>query len=80
MVQLVSINKKRQITIPAPIFDGLGLKKGQKVLVTTEQGVIRIEPALKLVADLAGAVELPEELKNVSEEKLIKMGKKQGLE
>lgn len=53
----------------------MGLKKGHKVLVTLEDDIIKITPALELVEKLAGSVNLPEKYKNIPLKQLVEKAK-----
>lgn len=75
MQQIGTISSKRQLTIPSNIFKQFALKKGQKVTISIEKDVIRIEPAHKLVDSLAGSISLPKKFKKMSSEELINYAK-----
>lgn len=77
MSQLATITSKRQLTIPVSIFQKLDLKKGQKVLVSEDNGSIKIEPALVLIDRLAGSVEIPKKFKGLALGEIIKEAKKE---
>jgi len=77
MQKIATITSKRQFTIPALIFRRLGLKEGQKILVTEEKGRIRLEPAVTLVERLAASVEIPARFKKLSLEEIIKKAKQE---
>lgn len=69
MNQLATITSKKQLTIPAKLFKKAGLKEGEKVIVSEENGSLKITSAVKLVEELAGSVKVPEHLrgKNIDE-------------
>lgn len=77
MVYLATITSKRQLTIPVDIYRLMQLTKGSKVIVSVENQVIKIEPALSLVASLAGSVNLPKRFKNKSVDQIISLAKKE---
>lgn len=77
MPQLVTITSKRQFTIPVSIFRELNLKEGEKVLVSRENGAIRVEPVLSLIERLAGSIKVPSKLKGLSPDALIEKAKKE---
>lgn len=77
MSHLATITSKGQITIPSKIFKKVGLREGEKVLVSEENGEIRIKSAIDLVEELAGSVKLPKKYRGMSEEKIIKQAKEE---
>lgn len=77
MPQLATITSKRQLTIPISLFQKLALKEGQKVIISADNGAIKIEPALALVDRLAGSLKTPARFKDLSPEEIIKKAKKE---
>lgn len=77
MAQIATITSKRQLTIPVSIFKKMNLKKGQKVLISEDNGSIKIEPALALIQSLAGSVKIPPRFKGMLLEKIIAKAKKE---
>lgn len=65
MTGLATITSKRQFTIPAAAFLALNLRVGQKVVVSSGDGVLKITPAEKLVNELAGSIKVPLKLRGV---------------
>ena len=63
MTQVATITSKKQLTLPAEIFKKAGLRIGQKVIVSEDNGHLLITPAEKLVEELAGSVSMPSRLK-----------------
>ncbi len=61
MSQMATITSKKQLTIPAAIFRQAGLEIGQRVIVSEENGSLKITPAEKLVEELAGSIPIPKE-------------------
>lgn len=59
MSQMATITSKKQLTIPASLFYEAGLYIGQKVIVSEENGSLKITPAERLVEELAGSVPMP---------------------
>ena len=66
MNQITTITSKKQLTIPAEAFRQAGLSIGQRVIVTEENGSLKITPAEKLVEELAGSLEMPKRWKGKS--------------
>lgn len=66
MAQMATITSKKQLTIPAAIFRQAGLEIGQRVIVSEENGSLKITPAEKLVDELAGSLEVPKKWKGKS--------------
>lgn len=75
MLQTVRITSKRQVTIPAVVFNKLGLKKGQQLIVQGEKNRIIMEPAEILVEQLAGSLSLPKRFQGKSVEQIVKQAK-----
>ena len=59
MSQMATITSKKQLTIPAAIFRQAGLQIGQRVIVSEENGSLKITSAERLVDELAGSVPIP---------------------
>lgn len=76
MTQIATITSKRQITIPISIFKKTGLKRGEKVIVTSEEGTIKMQPASDLIDELAGSVKTPLKYKNLSTNEIVSESKK----
>jgi len=64
MNQVATITSKKQLTIPVAIFNKIGLRIGQKVLVSEDKGRLLVTPAEKLVEELAGILTMPKKWKN----------------
>ncbi len=77
MVQIATITDKRQFTIPASLFKKLNLKEGQKVLVSEENGALKIESALKLIERLAGSISVPARFKGLTPDEMVEKAKKE---
>ena len=75
MNQLATITSKKQLTLPAQVFKKAGLKIGQKVIVSEENGDILITPVEKFVKDLAGSVKVPSRLKGKDIDAVIEESK-----
>lgn len=56
MNQMTTITSKKQLTLPAALFRKLGLKEGQKVMVSEENGRLVLTPAEAIVEELAGSI------------------------
>lgn len=59
MSQMATITSKRQLTIPSKLFNKAGLQIGQKVIISEENGSLKMIPAERLVEELAGSVPIP---------------------
>jgi len=71
MNQLATITSKKQLTLPAALFRRAGLRIGQKVIVSEENGSLKITPAEKLVEELAGSIPMPKEWKDKDMDQII---------
>ena len=76
MTQLATITSKKQLTLPSKVFKKAGLRIGQKVIVSEENGHLLITPAEKLVEDLAGSVNVPARLKGKDVDEVIEQAKR----
>jgi AbrB family looped-hinge helix DNA binding protein len=64
MRNISTITSKRQLTIPAEIFNAANLKTGEKLTFTLqEDGSILLKSPLAAIEKLSGSVQVPEELK-----------------
>ena len=77
MNQVATITSKKQLTIPVAIFNKIGLKIGQKVLVSEDNGHLLITPAEKLVEELAGILTMPKKWKDKTIDQIIEDSKKE---
>lgn len=75
MSYMATITSKKQLTLPAELFRKAGLKIGQKVVVSEENGNLMLTPAEKLVEDLAGSVPVPKKWKGKDTESIIEQAK-----
>lgn len=75
MSQMATITSKQQLTIPTKIFKKLNWKKGQKVIVSEENGELRIKSALDLIHQLAGSVKIPKRFKGLTLDQIINKAK-----
>lgn len=63
MTQSATITSKKQLTLPAKLFEKAGLKIGQKVLISEDNGRLIITQSESLVEELAGSVPVPKKWK-----------------
>jgi len=57
------------------LYKQLKLEKTRKVIVSVENGIIKIQPALNFVNQVAGSFEMPDKYKNMDIDKIIKTAK-----
>ncbi|RLC34658.1 hypothetical protein DRH14_02430 [Candidatus Shapirobacteria bacterium] len=76
MTYYATITSKRQLTIPTAIYKQSGLTKSQKVIVSIDNGIIKIQPALDFVNQIAGSFQLPPKYKNKNISQIIQTAKK----
>jgi AbrB family looped-hinge helix DNA binding protein len=78
MFKTVRITSKRQISIPVNVFNSLGLKKGDNLLINVDFDNERIimEKQEKILNQLAGSLKLPKKYKNKSLEQIISDAKR----
>ncbi|EKD87522.1 MAG: hypothetical protein ACD_36C00039G0001 [uncultured bacterium] len=77
MQQIATITTKRQLTIPASMFEKIGLQSTRKVSVRAVGNQLIIEPATSLVESLAGSVQVPKKYRGKSADAMIKMAKRE---
>ncbi|MBI2596602.1 AbrB/MazE/SpoVT family DNA-binding domain-containing protein [Candidatus Daviesbacteria bacterium] len=77
MVQIATITGKKQLTIPAKIFERARLKIGQRVMVSEENGSLKITPAERVVEELAGSVALPKRWYGNSIKEVVRKAKEE---
>jgi AbrB family looped-hinge helix DNA binding protein len=75
MLQTITISTKRQITIPSSLFEKLGLKQGDKMIVEQTDDSIQLTPAEKVVEDLAGSVRMPKRFAQKNIDEIIKIAR-----
>jgi len=73
---LATITSKRQLTIPISVFKKLGFRSNARVIVEESRGGLLIKPAISLIDELAGSVEVSRSKKGISAEKAIKEAKR----
>ena len=61
MNQMATITSKNQLTLPVELFRKVGFRIGEKVIVSEENGSLKIISAEKLVEELAGSIPMPKE-------------------
>ena len=71
MNQTATITHKRQFTIPVRVYNELGLRAGDKVLVTHANGKLLIEPMTRLIDKLAGSVVVPDRFKRLKNANIL---------
>jgi len=75
MTYTATITSKRQLTIPVDLFKKVKLKQGQKVIISEENGIIKMESAIDMVNRLAGSVKILKKYKGVDIDQAIKQAK-----
>src|SRR3989344_2884168 len=66
-----TITSKRQLTIPASIFEELGFGENQKVLVENVNGALQVKSMVNLVKELSGSLKALKEDKNKDIDEII---------
>ena len=70
-----TITSKRQLTIPASIFEELGFGENQKVLVENVNGALQVKSMVNLVKELSGSLKALKEDKNKDIDEIIEDAK-----
>jgi AbrB family looped-hinge helix DNA binding protein len=76
MAYIATITSKRQLTIPSELFKKAKLTEGDKVFMEEKEGNIVLKPAVALIDELAGSVNVPDHLKGVDIDEAIQTAKK----
>lgn len=71
MSQMATITSKKQLTLPSALFKKAGFKVGQKVIVTEENGSLKLTSAERLVEELAGSVPIPKKWQGKALDQII---------
>lgn len=79
MYQVATITGKRQLTIPIDLYRRAGFVQGQKVIVSLDDTVLRVESAVDVVERLAGSLSVPRSLQRESTDTMIVQAKQQYL-
>ncbi len=65
------VTRKGQITIPAEFRKALGLKEGDKVALSLEEGEVRLSPTESIVTRTAGIFKTDEPAKTAEELRVL---------
>jgi AbrB family looped-hinge helix DNA binding protein len=65
------VTRKGQITIPAEFRKALGLKEGDKVALSLEEGKVRLSPSESVVTRTAGVFKTDEPAKTAEELRVL---------
>lgn len=65
------VTRKGQITIPAEFRKALGLKEGDKVALSLEEGQVRLAPSESVVTRTAGIFKTDEPAKSAEELRVL---------
>lgn len=76
MTYSATITSKRQLTIPARLYNKMGLEEGQKILISEENGRLCLKPAVGFVEALAGSVIVPRKLYKVDPDEAVRQAKR----
>ena len=71
MTQIATITSKKQLTLPAELFRQVGFRVGEKVIVSEENGSLKITSAERLVEELAGSVPMPKKWRGKDIDEII---------
>jgi AbrB family looped-hinge helix DNA binding protein len=78
MNHTATVTRKRQFTIPVRVYNELGLRTGDKMLVTHIDGKLLVEPMTRLVNTLAGSIAVPARFKHLKNtDAIIKKAKEE---
>ncbi|MEK7617064.1 MAG: AbrB/MazE/SpoVT family DNA-binding domain-containing protein [Patescibacteria group bacterium] len=71
MSQMATITSKKQLTLPAELFRKAGFRIGERVIVSEENGSLKITSAERLVEELAGSVPMPKKWRGKDIDEII---------
>jgi bifunctional DNA-binding transcriptional regulator/antitoxin component of YhaV-PrlF toxin-antitoxin module len=72
-----TLSSKNQITLPKFVLQILGVEKGEKFFVETEDGVIKLKAAGKSVVDsLIGSIKIPKSKRGIPFDKVLEETKR----
>jgi len=69
--RLSTVTRKGQITIPAEFRKALGLKEGDTVALSLQEGEVRLSPSESVVARTAGIFKTDEPAKTAEELRVL---------
>jgi AbrB family looped-hinge helix DNA binding protein len=75
MTYTATVTSKRQLTLPAEVYQALDLKSGSKVSLTLNQSTVTLEPVAKILDRLQGSVKLPKRFQGLDIEEIIQKAK-----
>jgi len=75
MQKTATITSKKQLTIPARVYEEAGFERGQKVLVSVEDGKMIVYPTEHLIDRLAGSLKTPESWRGKDTKNIIGQAK-----
>lgn len=77
MNQIATITSKMQLTMPVAVAKKIGLKPGQKVLVSDRNGQAVVTPIAMVIEQLAGSLTLPKKWEGKSIAEIIAEAKRE---
>ncbi|OGH12105.1 MAG: hypothetical protein A2857_03215 [Candidatus Levybacteria bacterium RIFCSPHIGHO2_01_FULL_36_15] len=75
MSTIATITSKKQLTLPSEQFKKAGLREGEKVIISEENGRLIITSAQRIVEELAGSVSVPERFRVENIDEIIEQAK-----
>lgn len=69
------ITSKMQLTIPMGIARKVGVKRGDRVAVSEQNGTIILTPMKQLIEELAGSLAMPQKWRGKDMDEIIKEAK-----
>ncbi|KKP88447.1 MAG: hypothetical protein UR93_C0013G0007 [Berkelbacteria bacterium GW2011_GWA2_35_9] len=75
MIKTATITSKRQLTIPASIFNELGLSTVRTMVIEKNNNSLVLTPVQNLVNTLAGSITIPKKYQGLSMDKIIENSK-----
>ncbi len=76
MYQIATVTSKRQLTIPAAMFQELGWSSGQRLVVSQyKKGELTLKSAQDLVEELGGSVKVPKKFEGLLVDEVIRRAK-----
>jgi len=75
MTQLATITSKKQLTLPTALFRKAGFREGQKVIVSEENGSLKLTPVKKIIEELAGSIPIPNKWKGKEIDEIVDLAR-----
>ncbi len=74
---IATVSSKSQVVLPKHLLEALGVNRGDRVLIYSDENEIRMKPIHGSIVDsVAGKVKIPDRLKGVSFDEVMRVTRK----